>query len=112
MGMKRYARHSAYITGTKRWKRLRYEALRRDGFACVQCGARGRLEVDHREPVRDAPDRAYDLTNLQVLCVSCHARKTRAEIGMGEPDPARVAWKTLVRETGRNPIEHERKPDA
>ncbi|MCY1126025.1 HNH endonuclease [Frigidibacter sp. RF13] len=101
MGVNRWTRHSAPIIRTKRWKRLRYEALRRDGFACVSCGARGRLEVDHREPVRTAPERSFDLTNLQSLCVACHARKTRAEIGMGETDPARMAWKTLVRKTGR-----------
>lgn len=102
MGVKQYNRHSAAVTGTKRWKRLRFEALRRDGFACVECGRRDRLEVDHREPVRSAPERSYDLTNLQTLCVACHARKTRAEIGMGETDPARAAWRELVRETGRN----------
>ena len=110
--MKDYHRHSAKVTRSKRWKALRLEALRRDGWRCAQCGARGRLEVDHIEPVRSAPERAFDLGNLQCLCPACHARKTRIEIGLGRPDPAREAWKKLVRETGLNSIEQKRKSDA
>lgn len=93
----RYDRHSAAVLRSPRWKGVRLSAKRRDGFACVQCGARGRLEVDHVIPVRDAPDRAYDLTNLQTLCVACHSRKTRIEVGMGEENPAREAWKEAVK---------------
>jgi len=75
------------------------EALRRDGFACVKCGARGRLEVDHIEPVRDAPERAYDLTNLQALCRACHSAKTKAEVGFGGAplSPKRQAWRDLLK---------------
>ncbi|WP_146347878.1 HNH endonuclease [Phaeobacter marinintestinus] len=107
-----YARHSAKVTRGQRWKALRMQALDRDDWACVQCGDRRRLEIDHIEPVKDRPDLAYSLANLQTLCGRCHARKTRIEVGMGQPNPAREAWKRLVRETGRNPIEHERKSDA
>jgi len=103
MGMKKYARHSRRITRGPRWKALRMQALERDGWACVQCGARRRLEIDHMEPVRHRPDLAYSLSNLQTLCGRCHARKTRIEIGLGRPDPAREAWKTLLREMQRNP---------
>jgi 5-methylcytosine-specific restriction endonuclease McrA len=98
MGLKRYDRHSAAVLRSPRWPALRLAAKRRDGFRCVQCGARDRLEVDHIEPVRRAPERAFDLTNLQSLCVACHARKTRIEIGLGETDPRREAWKQLVKE--------------
>lgn len=100
MGM---IRHSRKITKSRRWPALRHEALRRDGFACVQCGARFGLEVDHIEPVRTAPGRAFDLTNLQTLCGACHSRKTRIEIGLGRSDPKREAWKDLVRATHRTP---------
>ena len=47
--MKDYHRHSAKVTRSKRWKALRLEALRRDGWRCAQCGARGRLEVEVEE---------------------------------------------------------------
>ena len=102
MGMS-WNRHSARVTKSKRWKGLRIEALRRDGFACVQCGDRGDLEVDHVQPVRSAPERSFDLTNLQSLCAACHARKTRIEIGLGRPDPERDAWKALLRDMQPDP---------
>lgn len=107
MGVSRWNRHSAAVIRTKRWKALRLEALRRDGWACVQCGAKGRLEVDHIKPVRTAPDRAFDLTNLQCLCPACHARKTRLEIGLGREDPERDAWKSLLRDMRHQPVEQK-----
>ncbi len=103
MGMKNYKRHSARVTRTVRWKALRQEALRRDGWCCVRCPERRRLEVDHILPVKTHPELAYALSNLQCLCGSCHSRKTRIEIGLGRPDPKRDAWKKLVRETCRTP---------
>lgn len=97
MGLRRdYRRHSKAITDSKRWQGLRWQALRRDGFRCVQCGARGRLEVDHIQPVRARPDLAYALDNLQALCVSCHSRKTRLELGFPDLPPARKAWRDLL----------------
>ncbi|MBJ3777872.1 HNH endonuclease [Acuticoccus mangrovi] len=91
-------RHSAHITRSKRWARLRWDILRRDGFQCVECGARGRLEVDHRHPVRTHPERAWDPANLQALCVPCHSRKTCLEQGRSLPNPQRLAWTRLLRE--------------
>jgi len=31
------------------------------------------LEVDHIEPVSEAPEKAFDLSNLRVYCSRCHA---------------------------------------
>jgi len=100
-----YAAYSKRVTRGPRWKALRMQALDRDGWACVQCGTPMRLEVDHILPVRDRPDLSYSLSNLQCLCGSCHARKTRIEIGLSPFNPAREAWKKLVREMHRKPIE-------
>lgn len=94
--MTRFHRHSAKVTRSRRWPALRLAALRRDGFNCRECGARGRLEVDHIEPVRAAPERAFDLSNLQSLCVRCHGAKTRREVGLPELSPARKAWRNAV----------------
>ena len=102
MALTDYKRHSAKITRTQRWRALRLQALERDGWRCVQCPERRGLEVDHIQPVRARPELAWSLDNLQCLCGRCHARKTRIEIGLGRPNPAREAWKKLVRETGRN----------
>ena len=105
--MKENKRHSARVTRGPRWKALRMQALDRDGWQCVQCPERRGLEVDHIKPVRTHPELAYTLSNLQCLCGRCHSRKTRIEIGLGRPDPKRDAWKKLVRETGRNTVEHK-----
>lgn len=93
MGMKRY---STSVIRTKRWKALRLEALRRDDFQCVQCARRGRLEVDHVLPVRTHPELSWELFNLQTLCPSCHARKTRLECGHKELPEPRRRWREAV----------------
>ncbi|ORE88177.1 HNH endonuclease signature motif containing protein [Aurantimonas sp. 22II-16-19i] len=97
MGLRRYDRAGAAIYRSPRWKSVRFLAKRRDCWKCVQCGGNGRLEVDHVKPVRDAPELAFDLSNLQTLCGACHARKTRIEVGLAEIDPKRRAWRDLVR---------------
>jgi 5-methylcytosine-specific restriction endonuclease McrA len=94
--LKQYDRHSAAVIRDRRWPALRLAAKRRDGFKCVKCGASGRLEVDHIKRVKDAPDLAFDLANLQTLCKSCHSAKTRIEVGWADVDPARAAWRDLV----------------
>jgi 5-methylcytosine-specific restriction endonuclease McrA len=107
MGLKEHKRHSAKVTRGARWKALRMQALERGDWKCVQCGTRHRLECDHIEAVRTRPDLAYSLSNLQILCGRCHARKTRIEVGLGQPNPAREAWKSLLREMQRNPNKRE-----
>lgn len=96
MGMKHH-RPSRRVLKSKRWPALRMQALRRDEFRCVQCGERARLEVDHIQPVRDAPELAFDLSNLQTLCARCHTAKTRRDIGLPF-DPEREKWKQVLRE--------------
>ncbi len=94
--MSRFKRHSESIIRTQRWKALRLLALRRDGFRCAKCSAHGRLEVDHIVSVRDAPERAFDLDNLQALCPRCHGSKTRRELGFPEVSPERAEWRRAV----------------
>lgn len=94
--MTRFKRHSEAVIRSRRWKALRLRALRRDGFRCVKCSARGRLEVDHVVSVRDAPERAFDLNNLQSLCPTCHGSKTRHELGFPEVSPERAEWRRAV----------------
>lgn len=102
MGMK-FHRHGTWVYRDRRWPALRMAAKRRDGFACVQCGSRHRLEVDHVEPVRTKPELAFDLGNLQCLCPACHTRKTRIECGHPELNPERQKWRDLVAEMRRQP---------
>lgn len=105
MGM-RYERHSAAVIRSARWKGVRYQVKRRDGWACVQCAARHRLEVDHIRPVRTHPELAFDLANLQTLCGSCHARQARIEVGHPELSPERQRWRDLLNETTRKGAEN------
>lgn len=90
-------RHSAAVIKTARWRSLRALVLRRDQYRCVKCSARGRLEVDHIFSVRTHPHLAFEMTNLQTLCVRCHASKTRAELGFPEVSPERKAWREAVK---------------
>lgn len=90
-------RYSAAVIRSPRWKVVRLQAKRRDGWKCVTCGASGRLEVDHIKPVRTHPELSFDLVNLQTLCVSCHSRKTRIEVGLEPENKDRAAWRELIR---------------
>lgn len=99
---KTYQRHGASIYRTPRWKAVRLLAKRRDGFRCIKCGAVGRLEVDHVKPLRTDPDLAFELSNLQTLCITCHSAKTKAEVGLAPENPARKAWKSLVYELSKS----------
>lgn len=93
----RYDRAGAAIYRDPRWTAVRLQAKRRDGWKCVDCGARGRLEVHHIKRVKHFPSLAFDLANLKTLCGRCHARITRIESGLAELDPARAAWRDFVR---------------
>ncbi|WP_417709774.1 HNH endonuclease [Roseibium aggregatum] len=98
-----FVRHGSWVYRDPRWSVLRLQAKRRDGWKCVQCGARGRLEVDHIKPVRSHPELAFDLTNLQSLCGRCHGSKTRLECGHVPLSPERQAWRDLMDQPMRQP---------
>ncbi|MBV1864656.1 MAG: HNH endonuclease [Rhodobacteraceae bacterium] len=107
MGLKSYKRHSAKVTRTRRWKALRIQALDRDGWQCVKCPERRRLEVDHIRPVKTHPELSYTLANLQCLCGSCHAKKTRLEVGLAPLPPERQKWRDLLQNMQRKPNEQK-----
>ncbi|MEM9763049.1 MAG: HNH endonuclease signature motif containing protein [Pseudomonadota bacterium] len=93
-----HKRYSRAVTRTRRWRALRWTILERDGFRCRKCGARGRLEIDHIEPVRLAPEKSFDPKNLQALCPRCHGEKTRTEVNLPQLDPRRQKWRHLLGE--------------
>ena len=72
------------------WDRLAKAFLRANPL-CALCSHDHRPVaaelVDHVTPIREAPDRIYDYSNLQSLCRSCHARKTHAETRRSIGDP-------------------------
>jgi 5-methylcytosine-specific restriction enzyme A len=102
MGLE-HQRYSKSVTRTRRWQVLRLAVLERDGWACVDCGARKRLEVDHIKTVRSHPELSYNPANCATRCRVCHARKTRAEIGHKPTSPERQEWRDLVQDMHSTP---------
>jgi 5-methylcytosine-specific restriction protein A len=78
----RWADHHArvdysWIWRDARWRKIRAAQLR-DQPTCQKCGAPG-TTVDHVIPHRGEEALAFDRGNVQTLCGSCHARKTRED---------------------------------
>ena len=78
------SRHHQLIKNDPRWKAARQACLERDDWTCVGygdqlgcTGADGKLEADHVTRLEDAPELAFDLDNLQTLCIPCHKQKER-----------------------------------
>lgn len=74
--MPKHPRTSAASRGyDATWRRLREHMLRAEPL-CRMCQALGRLTpatvVDHIVPIREAPERRLDQSNLQCLCKGCH----------------------------------------
>ncbi len=61
---------------SKKYKAWRASVIHRDGKKCRRCGKvnlRGRmLQVHHVVPVSERPERRYQLSNGEVLCLPCH----------------------------------------
>ncbi|MBM3654281.1 MAG: HNH endonuclease [Alphaproteobacteria bacterium] len=93
---------------SKRWARVRFLALRRDGFACRECGSRRKLECHHLKPVRTHPELVFELSNLQTLCRDCHAIETNKELGRA-PNAEQTAWRHAVAELARPQTERTKK---
>lgn len=71
---------------TQRWRRLRWQVLRRDLFTCQMCGkvepVTALLVADHKEPHRGDEALFWDEDNLWCLCKTCHdGAKQREERG-------------------------------
>lgn len=63
------------------WAKLRAAHLA-DHPTCGTPGcAKPARHVDHRQTVRERPDRRLDPTNLIAYCHSCHSSKTAREDG-------------------------------
>lgn len=71
---------SARGYGSAAWQRVRLAVIARDGV-CQMCGTvvhtAGDAQIDHKveKPVNQAAE-ATPLSGLQLLCRSCHSKKT------------------------------------
>lgn len=79
------AKHAA--DELKRYRRRRQEAIHRMGGKCVRCSSTEQLELDHVDPDRKTFDIsanwsikpatwADEAAKCQLLCRTCHQRKT------------------------------------
>ena len=75
---------------------MRRRVLDAANWRCASCGRPGKLEIDHIVPMERGGD-AWDRSNLQVLCSSCHVAKTREE-NQKEVSPEVLAWRARVAE--------------
>jgi hypothetical protein len=75
------------------WERIRKHVLKRDGWLCLLCLARGHyrkaLEVDHRIPLSQGG--SNELDNLQSLCIDCHSIKSDMEANISKAKIRRPA---------------------
>lgn len=71
------ARRSFYSSWE--WKKVRMQALERDGHRCGSCGASPkdgiRIVVDHIKPLGKFWELRLSIDNLQVLCDDCNRGK-------------------------------------
>ena len=77
-------------------KGKRYRVWERDGGACLKCGSKESLQVDHIVPV--ARGGGCGEENLRLLCMGCNVREGVKEFGL---DRMRRAWGQEVRSKGR-----------
>lgn len=64
------------------WDEIRLEIIQRDGKKCRMCHSVVETpQIDHIVP-HAAGGEFWDLDNLQVLCESCHIKKTGTDAGI------------------------------
>jgi 5-methylcytosine-specific restriction protein A len=74
------------IRSSARWRRVRLLVLKRDPLCVDPFGTHAldgidvlTTEVDHIVQLTARPDLAFEMTNLQGLCSTCHNRKSAIE---------------------------------
>ncbi|SIO60178.1 HNH endonuclease [Singulisphaera sp. GP187] len=67
------------LYGTSRWKRFR-SRIRAERILCERCSTRERpvvgVEVHHKIDPRVNMELAFEETNVELLCKSCHSSET------------------------------------
>ena len=66
------------IYNSKKWADVRQRVLLRDDYLCVECRKNGvenrATEVHHKIELTLAPRLAYEMSNLESICHSCHMK--------------------------------------
>lgn len=64
--------------GSARWQRLRTLKLSQNPI-CEVCNQRFATQVHHLQKARENPTLRFEMSNLQSICVWCHAKETQRE---------------------------------
>jgi 5-methylcytosine-specific restriction endonuclease McrA len=59
---------------TKEYQQFRYAVLQRDRYRCRSCNSIAHT-VHHRRRVARRPDLALKVSNGEVICTECHAKR-------------------------------------
>ncbi|EAF2356468.1 TPA: HNH endonuclease [Listeria monocytogenes] len=62
------------LYSSKRWRIVRLQVLKRDLFLCQRCKQQEGNIVHHIIPLRADLTKAYELSNLETVCASCHSQ--------------------------------------
>ena len=95
-GSGRMSRGNDAIYRTRRWARARSVVLNRAQWSCEKCGAVGRLEVHHLDPMWRSASDPCDPARLQALCRPCHAAAHGRKLGKRPVPRGRDAWRDWV----------------
>lgn len=52
----------------------RVQVFKRDGFKCVKCGSKNKIQAHHLKRWKDYPDDRFNVGNGQTLCFKCHCK--------------------------------------
>lgn len=78
------------------YRMARKAAKRRDGYRCVKCGSRDKLEVNHIKPCLGAHAKKgcwHHLDNLETLCHEHHLEETKRQREAGMFDKRKTKRK-------------------
>lgn len=73
-----YSHPHSGMYASRKWRELRKSILL-DRVTCAVCGDEA-SEVDHIVPHRGDNNLFWNVDNMQVLCKSCHSKKTAQEV--------------------------------
>lgn len=68
--------------GGRPWRRLKQQIHQRDNWTCCSCG-RVTMELECDHIINQASGGTDDEFNLQSLCKTCHAKKSKLEARKG-----------------------------
>ena len=87
--------------GTGRWKKLRIEILKRDGYICWICGGDGADSVDHLISRHDGGN-IWDRDNLAAAHKICNSRKGKKNAFFSGNTPTPPAFRFKNSPKGAN----------